>query len=258
MLTSKLKNQIADLILSGAFKPGEVLDEQSLAARFEVSRTPVREALQHLHAARLVEMRPRRSARVRWLNLEELRSSFEAMGELEALCARFSAERMTQSERMHLGSLVERSQDASARGDRFAYREIDAEFHATLHAGAHNEDLAIIADEMRARIALYSSAPFTLPTFEARLHQAHSEHSDIADAVIGRNAEAAHKLMIEHIGQSFLTVRQILADGTDLFGITDRTRRGRPPKSLSLRSVGKTQNARKGKPNGKNLEAVDN
>ncbi|MCT7377910.1 GntR family transcriptional regulator [Chelativorans salis] len=212
MLRSRLKNKIADLILSGHLKPGQRLDEQSLASRFGVSRTPIREALQQLGAAGLVEMRPRRSARVRALSMPELESSFEAMGEIEAICARYAAERMTQAERIALKALIDHSRRASEEGDRLRCRDLDAQIHALLHTGAHNGALCSVANEMRVRVELYSSAPYTLPNFETQLHVPHRQHEQIVQAVLDRDAEAAHCLMIEHIGRSFLTVKGILEE----------------------------------------------
>lgn len=216
MLGSRLKNEIADLILSGRMRPGERLDEQSLASRFGVSRTPVREALQQLGTAGLVEIRPRRSARVRALSMPELESSFEAMGEIEAICARYAAERMTQAERISLKLLIDQSRIASEQGDRVTSRDLDARIHVLLHTGAHNEALYSIANEMRMRVELYSSAPYTLPNFDTQLHVPHGQHEQIVEAVLNRDPEAAHRLMIDHIGGSFLIVKGILEEGSAL------------------------------------------
>src|SRR5262245_13134860 len=93
---------IADMIVTGIFVPGEWVDEISLAACFEVSRTPVREALRELGALGLVDREPNRSAVVANVTERYLHSMFEAMSELEAICARLSAERMTVEERRSL------------------------------------------------------------------------------------------------------------------------------------------------------------
>ena len=90
---------IADRIVTGALRPGDRLDEMSLAARFEVSRTPIREALGQLGAMGLVDRRPNRGAIVAVVTQDHLSSMFESMAELEGICARFSAERMTADER---------------------------------------------------------------------------------------------------------------------------------------------------------------
>src|SRR3546814_1442868 len=81
-----------------------VLDEEALAARFSVSRTPVREAVLQLIQSGLVEKESRRSATVAKLDLRRLIHVFETISELEGLCARFAARRMTASERGELRS----------------------------------------------------------------------------------------------------------------------------------------------------------
>ena len=103
--TDKLAGEIADAILSGAFPPGFRLDEQSLAQRYNVSRTPVREALRQLAATGLIDIRPRRGAVVAQVTPAQLEELFVAMGEMEATCARLAAIRMTPVERRRLQSL---------------------------------------------------------------------------------------------------------------------------------------------------------
>src|SRR5665213_2225335 len=95
---------IADRIVVGDLKPGGKLDEATLAERFAVSRTPIREALAQLAAMGLVDRRPNRGAIVTAVSQTQLASMFESMAELEGICARFSALRMTSSERAALES----------------------------------------------------------------------------------------------------------------------------------------------------------
>ena len=73
--------------MRGALLPGAALDETELARRFSVSRTPVREAIRQLAASGLVEARAHRGAVVAQPTEERLIGMFEAMAELEALCA---------------------------------------------------------------------------------------------------------------------------------------------------------------------------
>ena len=91
----ELRLQLADEIVRGALPPGAALDETDLARRFNVSRTPVREAMRQLAASGLVDARAHRGAVVARPSLERLTGMFEAMAELEALCAGLAAERMT-------------------------------------------------------------------------------------------------------------------------------------------------------------------
>jgi DNA-binding GntR family transcriptional regulator len=210
MLVGRLRNAIADLVLSGTIGPGERLDEQSLASRFGVSRTPIREALRELAAAGLVEMSPRRPTTVRRFSRAELAESFEAIGEIEGLCARYAAERMSHAERMQLQTILQQAEVALQQNDCLAYRDCDAELHSLIHSGAHNKSLERVAEQMRMQTAPYSSAPYTLPNYSAQLKIPHLQHEAVVKAILDRDAAAAHARMIDHIASSSLTVQEIL------------------------------------------------
>src|SRR4030081_62623 len=103
----ELRLQLADEIVRGALPPGAGLDETDIARRFKVSRTPVREALRQLAASGLVDARAHRGAVVARPSIARLTGMFEAMAELEALCAGLAAERMQPSERHRLEAIHE-------------------------------------------------------------------------------------------------------------------------------------------------------
>src|SRR5689334_18595572 len=103
----ELRLQLADEIVRGALPPGAALDETDIARRFAVSRTPVREALRQLVASGLVDAQAHRGAVVARPSVERLSGMFEAMAELEALCAGLAAERMPPLERQALEAVHE-------------------------------------------------------------------------------------------------------------------------------------------------------
>ncbi|WP_346891120.1 GntR family transcriptional regulator [uncultured Roseibium sp.] len=202
-----LRQKLADLILNGELKPGDRLDEHTLAERFGVSRTPIREAIRQLGVSGLIEIRPRRSAVVRSFDRAELSEAFEAMGEIEALCASLAAVRMNEAERLRLRALITVSQDISARTDRSAALEMDFEFHGLLHDGARNWMLKTVAEETRLRITPYSAALYTMESYGADLGRPHRQHTAIAEAVLERDPERAAALMREHIAQSLIALQ---------------------------------------------------
>src|ERR1700678_547331 len=106
--SDRVRRQIADQIISGVLRPGEELDEKKLAEAFNVSRTPVREALRQLAAANLVEWRPHQSAVVAKITPSKMVEMFEVMAELEGFCGRLAARRMTPGEQTALVSLHKR------------------------------------------------------------------------------------------------------------------------------------------------------
>jgi DNA-binding transcriptional regulator YhcF (GntR family) len=89
---------LEDEIVSGAIAPGSVLRQEQLSERFQVSRTPIREALNRLEALGLVSLEPNRSVRVRTLSRGELREAFLVRAELEGLAAELAAPRMTDGD----------------------------------------------------------------------------------------------------------------------------------------------------------------
>src|SRR5258708_35194263 len=91
----ELRLQLADEIVRGVLLPGAALDETTIANRFHVSRTPVREAIRLLAASGLVEVRAHRAAVVARPSAHQLVGMFEVMAELGALSAGFAAERIT-------------------------------------------------------------------------------------------------------------------------------------------------------------------
>lgn len=202
---------ISDRIVTGFLRPGEKLDEASLAARFDVSRTPIREALSRLSAMGLVERRPNRGATVAVVTQEHLASMFESMAELEAICARFSAERMTAGERRTL----EAEHQASARfvqlGAEEEYELFNTEFHTRLYRGAHSKHIYELTVMTRGRLAPFRRAQFMLP---GRLAQSWQEHDAIVTAIMRGDSAAAGTAAKDHVS--------IVSEASAVFAIGDR------------------------------------
>ena len=103
----ELRDVLEDDIVDGRLNPGDRLDEVNLAERFKVSRTPIREALQHLAAAGLVDVIPKRGAFVAQVSLPQLIEMFEVMAELEGMSSRLAARRITEPETAELANALE-------------------------------------------------------------------------------------------------------------------------------------------------------
>jgi DNA-binding GntR family transcriptional regulator len=196
-LAARLREQIADEIVRGALAPGAALEEVELAKRFDVSRTPVREAIRLLVASGLVEARPHRSAVVAQATQSQLTGMFEALRELESLCAGFAAERMTAPQRAELRRMHSALLSVVRAGDPQRYHEMNERFHAGIYAGAHNAYLERLTLETRARIAPFSRAQFRTM---GRLERSHTEHDRIVRAILNGDQEGATAAMRSHIG----------------------------------------------------------
>src|SRR5256886_12817573 len=86
---------IEEAIVSGELEPGTVLRQEQLSEQFNVSRTPIREALRRLAALGLVSFVPNRGVRVRTISREELHQAFMVRAELEALATEVAAAKVT-------------------------------------------------------------------------------------------------------------------------------------------------------------------
>lgn len=204
-----IARSLAGDIVSGLLAPGTALDETLIAARYGVSRTPIREAIRQLTATGVLETRAHRGAVVRSFSEKELDDMFAVMADLEALCARGAALAMTAVEQHALGELLAASAALVERNDRVGYGVFNERFHEAIYAGAHNDYLAQITLETRGKIA-----PFRQAQFEAseRLGHSFAEHRRVLDAITRRAPAAAFEAMHAHIVVVRAVVDQVVEE----------------------------------------------
>ncbi|MBN9595368.1 MAG: GntR family transcriptional regulator [Afipia sp.] len=195
-LAEELRLQLADDIVRGALEPGSLLDESEIARRFNVSRTPVREALRQLVASGLVNARAHRSAVVARPTIVQLNSMFEAMAELEALCAGLAAERMPVVQRRELEGLHERLRVLSYDGNPQLFHEVNEAFHNAIYAGSQNGYVAEMALATRVRVQPFRRAQFRNL---GRLAKSYVEHDRVVVAIMRGDRAGAASAMRDHI-----------------------------------------------------------
>jgi DNA-binding GntR family transcriptional regulator len=144
----------------------------------------------------LVEARAHRGAVVARPDTERLIGMFEAMAELEALCAGLAAERMNGGERRLLEATHEELRALIQSGDPQRYHETNEAFHATIYAGAHNAYLAEMTLATRARVQPFRRAQFRNL---GRLAKSHGEHEGVVVAIVRGDREGAAGAMRAHI-----------------------------------------------------------
>jgi len=192
----ELRLQLADEIIRGALAPGAALDETDIARRFNVSRTPVREALRQLATSGLIDARAHRGAVVARPTLERLTEMFEAMAELEALCAGLAAERMPAAERARLEAIHEELRVLSHAGNPERFHEVNERFHNAIYAGSQNGYIAEMTLATRVRVQPFRRAQFRNL---GRLAKSHAEHERVVVAIMRGDKTGAAAAMRAHI-----------------------------------------------------------
>jgi DNA-binding GntR family transcriptional regulator len=183
-------------IESGKLPPGSPLDERALATRFEVSRTPVREALQQLVARELVVITPRQGAMVARMSISKIRGLMELLGELESFAARLAARRVDETSRERLQRTLRRCEEAAQNGGAAEYAIANSMFHEAIFKGSRNEYLAAQLRQAHRLIQRYRVRDFQTP---AHIRKSLEDHVAITQAICEGDEEAAARAMLVHV-----------------------------------------------------------
>ena len=208
-LRERIKNSIQDDILSGVLKPGDKLDEQLIATRNKASRTPVREALNQLAMNGLIELHENRGASVSRISVTQVIHMFEVLNALEATCARYAAQRITDRELQNLKKLSDKGIALAERKDLDGYADYNRAFHKAIYEATHNPFFQEVTMQIRMRLAPYRRESFKLPR---RMDASAREHAQIVEAIAAADLEKVEKLMAQHTNllkddfSSFLTM----------------------------------------------------
>ena len=212
---------LEEAIVSGEIPPGSVLRQEHLSEQFEVSRTPVREALRRLAALGLVTFEPNRGVRVRMLSRDEIREAFMARAELEGLATELATPRMTdadlaaleQAERrftVATRALVEMSH--AGRHDLELAREwllANHAFHDVIYEAAQVPLIERMAKAAR-RTFLVKPVWATGADLDELYVKNDRQHRAIRDAIVARSPEGARVLAREHVLSSGRLLEAIL------------------------------------------------
>jgi DNA-binding GntR family transcriptional regulator len=194
--SERLLEIIEERIATGCYPPGMRLDETELANEFEVSRTPIREALMQLSFSGLVDMRPRRGAVVAEISAQRLLEMYEVAAELEGMCGRLAARRISDAQLEELLRAHHACDEAREKGDPDEYFRRNEEFHKVIYAASHNGFLIEQTVAMYRRLSVYRRLQLRV---RDRLRSSFSEHASIMAAIQAADGEGAAELLRKHI-----------------------------------------------------------
>lgn len=204
-----LKNEIIQLKLA----PGSTIDESHLAGRFNLSRTPIREAMVRLASEGLITTLPNRATIVSQIDFLKLPHFFDALTLMYRVTTRLAAANRAESDLPRIRELQARYDAAVEARDVVAMITVNRDFHVAIARAGGNPyycDLfARLLDEgLRILRLYYSSFNDVLP------RQYVSEHDEMIAAIVARDVERADRLAAAHADQIVRQVRSYIAADT--------------------------------------------
>jgi len=196
-LASIVQQRIGNDIAHGHLPAGMRLEEEELARRYQVSRTPVREALRQLAALGIVDTRHRQGVMVAEHSVEHFSNLLEVVADLEASSARYAAQRMTDDERAELRAVHEEMRIITEQSAAARFDVANSRLHQIIHEGAHNEILLNGIVQMRMRTLPYTRMEFI--SERPRMEISYMEHNAIVHAILRREPEMAYQAMRLHV-----------------------------------------------------------
>lgn len=194
--TLRIRNALENAIVEGVFRPGERLDPEALEREFQVSRTPVREALHQLEASGLVRVVPKRGTFVTEWTPGELAERFEVMAEIEATCGRLAARRITEAELAAFEQVHHECRALAEAGEVEAYYARNSEFHHCIYRATHNAFLEHEASRLHAMLQPYRRMQLKVRN---RMARSFAEHDAIVAMIRRGDGEGAGRALHDHV-----------------------------------------------------------
>jgi DNA-binding GntR family transcriptional regulator len=209
-LHADLVGQLRDFLVEGHLAPGIRVPERELCERFEVSRTPLREALKVLAAEGLIELLPNRGARVRQFSEADIRNLFEVIAGLDFLAGRLACQRITDEQIAAIEALHLAMYTHYLRRELHDYFQLNQRIHQAIVEAAGNPVLSANYANLNAVVRrLRYSANLVR---RDRLSDAMREHEEIVDALRRRAGEELGTLMFEHMRRKCEAVCEYLRE----------------------------------------------
>lgn len=196
-LRDRVEHALSTAIVSGEMPPGRLVSVPGLAVQFNVSATPVREAMLNLEHRGFVESVRNKGFRVSAVNEERLGHIVGVRQLLEPPAMAQLAGHLADDARPELRALADSIVVGAQTGDFRTYLESDRAFHLRLTALLGNPLLVEVIADLRSRTRLVGLS--SLVETE-QLAESSAEHHELLDALESGDADGARETMHRHIG----------------------------------------------------------
>lgn len=225
-IPDRLADVLRQAIIGGKLRPGDRINESEIADAYQISRTPIREALRMLQQEGLVVVRPRRGAFVRVLTPEEVLEVYLVKSMTEGLAARLATLRMSEAEIETLTRHLARMKQEAGHPTGARYLEASRLFHNFIIVASGNATLIDIHRGLDRKIHWLRALSLARP---GRVPASLADHRAILDAMRRRDAEGAERLTRDHVERAGRELAPALAHTIADRGGLAVVRRGRRP-----------------------------
>lgn len=209
--TETIVKTLLEWIDAGRLNPGDEVEEAALVAQFEVSRTPVREALMQIEATGLMRRLPRKGAVVFKPTLEEFLAILEVHAKLEGQAAGLAARRISAEGRRALEAATaacEAHAQVQGDADPDAYYQLNLRFHAVVAEAAGNAFLLDMIKTNARKLMAYYRARYR---YAGSIGDSARDHRTIATLIYAHDSDAAETMMRRHVQFDQVTAMDLLA-----------------------------------------------
>lgn len=204
-LSDEVYNALAKRIIKRRLRAGTRLVENEMAEDFGISRIPIREALNRLAQDGLIELTPRKGARVKHLKIQDVEEVYDLRRILESFAIEKAATSIKKEELNQIKRLLKKNSGSSEKRLEY-FLDSDLRLHSLFINCCNNSRLIKILKNLHNFI---NSFRILDAQYEERIRQAHQEHKDIVKALVEKDARRAKSLIEEHIENA---KRHILTD----------------------------------------------
>jgi DNA-binding GntR family transcriptional regulator len=208
-LHCQLASHLRDMIMEGVLKPGEKIHEQELSDRFQVSRTPIREALRVLAAEGLLTLTPNRGARIALPTEEEIEELYPLIGALEGLAGELACARITDAEIGRLEELHKKMVAHYRRNEFVASKKLNREIHEAIFAAAGNASLTSFYRNLMIRT---HSIRYFVRKSPERWQEAIDDHEQMMAALRDRDGVRLGQILREHLRHKVGMIKEALGE----------------------------------------------
>lgn len=195
LLSDVAYRTMRDAIVRGILREGQRLADRQIAEALQLSRTPVRQALQRLESEGFVESVPRVGLVVKEMTASDIEDIYVIRIALEGVAARLAALRASTTDVAILKEVNRRIAAATASGNLHDLQALNKQFHEAIYEAARNRRLAALLNTMHDAVQRLKKSTLSVPE---RAREALAEHEMIIDAIERRDPEAAEALARAH------------------------------------------------------------